>query len=287
MHDIFYFTDVHGQYDLYRAAMNFCMTQDPECMVIYGGDACDRGFDGYRIMQELLDNPQVIYLKGNHEDIFVHAAWFIMRDFHSEINDTNVHNYLSMCQVIDNYSAEVQLSLYNGGFRTLYDWMMDGMSSKFVSRVAALPITFSYENLDFCHAGANYKIFKRAAKNEYNHDFVDKNDYSMLLWDRNYISQGWKNNRICVFGHTPTPYIASKYYGADKSLSGAHPCAYNPDLDDRWMGKKIDMDVGTCGSGKLYVLNCLTMKAYGFVDYDLYSYKFHDHDVEQNEVIQL
>ena len=39
MHDVFYFTDVHGCYDLYRAAMNYCLEQDPECTIIYGGDA--------------------------------------------------------------------------------------------------------------------------------------------------------------------------------------------------------------------------------------------------------
>ena len=50
MHDIFFFTDIHGMYDLYRAIMDFCNEQDPEAMIIFGGDACDRGKDGYKIM---------------------------------------------------------------------------------------------------------------------------------------------------------------------------------------------------------------------------------------------
>lgn len=89
MHDIFYFTDIHGMYDLYRAIMDYCNEQDPEAMIIFGGDACDRGKDGYKIMKELLDNPQVLYLKGNHEDLFVHAAWYLMREYHDTLDKKN------------------------------------------------------------------------------------------------------------------------------------------------------------------------------------------------------
>ena len=99
MHDIFYFTDVHGCYDLYRAAIDYCFKQDPECMIVYGGDACDRGTSGYQIMKELLDNPRVVYLKGNHEDLFVRAAQFIARDYDGAINSDEIWNYLYNCEV--------------------------------------------------------------------------------------------------------------------------------------------------------------------------------------------
>lgn len=288
MHDVFYFTDVHGCYDLYRAAMNYCFEQDPECMIIYGGDACDRGKDGYKIMKELLDNPRVVYLKGNHEDLFVRAAWFILQDYKGPLNKDSIDHYLYKCYISDYYSSEVQLSIYNGGSETLMDWMLDGMPQEFVDRINKLPLTFTYENLDFCHAGGNYKTFQKVALDEYNGDkFIDKDDFMIVVWDRNYLGQGWAPDRTCIFGHTPTPYLPAKYYGQDKSTTNAHPCAYYATLDDKWTGRKIDMDACAIASGKLYVLNCLTMKAQGFVDKDIMLDEICEHQVEKIEVIQF
>ena len=286
MHDVFYFTDVHGCYPLFRAAMDFCVKQDPECMIIYGGDACDRGTDGYKIMRELLGNPQVMYLKGNHEDLFVHAAWAIKREYEHKIDEDLVWSYLYNEEMSDYGNHDVQLCLFNGGYQTLHDWMMDGMPMNFVNKIQYLPVTFSYENLDFCHAGGRPKEFKNIQIAEYNNDFISNDDLMMAIWDRNYLGQGWIPNRTCIFGHTPTTYLAAKYYGRDKSLTNVHPCAYNATLDDKWTGRKIDMDTCAVASGRLYVLNCLTMKAYGFKDIDL-DHEVINHRVEQFEVIQF
>lgn len=287
MHDIFYFTDVHGNYPLFRAAMDFCMKEDPDCTIIYGGDACDRGTSGYKIMKELLDNHQVVYMKGNHEDMFVHAAWFIKDDYKGVITEDRIYTYLDSCETYDFHAQPVQLCLYNGGFHTLKDWMLDGMPMDFVARLNRLPITFSYENLDFCHAGGTYKTFQRVSVDEYNDNLPDNDDQEELIWDRIHLGQGWKSNRICVFGHTPTPFLPAKYYSMDKSLANAHPACYTGLLDDRWTGKKIDMDVGTVGSGRVYVLNCLTLKAFGFKDIDFENREVQEHNIKQFEVIQF
>lgn len=287
MHDVFYFTDIHGCYHLFRAAMDFCMKQDPECMIIFGGDACDRGKDGYKIMKELLDNPQVVYLKGNHEDLFVRAARFIQNDYLGIIDEDAIWSYLYNCEIDEFGSKEVQLCLYNGGYYTLHDWMMDGMPNDFISRINHLPLTFSYDNMDFCHAGGRYKEFQRVARDEYDGQFIDNDDFMMLVWDRNYLGQGWAPDRTCIFGHTPTPYIAAKYYGKDKSLTNAHPCAYYATLDDKWPGRKIDMDTAAVASGRLYVLNILTMQAQGFHDKDIGNNEIHEHDIEKIEMIQF
>lgn len=250
-------------------------------MIIYGGDACDRGPDGYKIMKELLANPQVIYLKGNHENMFVAAARFILNDYHGPLEKTAIENYLYSCYVKDFYSYEVKLSMYNGGLATLRDWMLDGMPNDFVSRIDKLPLTFSTDTIDFCHAGTIPKIFNRVAEDEYNGDIPDKEDAELLLWDRNMLGFGWAPNRICVYGHTPTPHLPAKYCGKDKSLSRAHPCKYVGNLNETLTGAKIAMDVGTANTNKLYVLNCLTLEAQGFV------YDEKNNTVEEIEVIQL
>ena len=288
MRDIFYFTDVHGCYDLYRAAMDYCLEQDSECIVIFGGDAIDRGPDGYKIMKELLANPQVIYLKGNHEDMFVKAAQFVLNHYHGALDGDSIFDFIYECECGEtDYAYDVKLYIYNGGYQTLNDWMLDGMPVDVINRVEELPITFSYEDMDFCHAGGNYKAFQRAYRDEYDGQYVNKDDFMILVWDRNYLGQGWAPDRTCIFGHTPTPYLAAKYYGQDKSLSNVHPCAYNATLDDKWTGRKIDMDTGAVASGKLYVLNILTMQAQGLYDRELERDEKRNHEIEKIEVIQF
>ena len=72
-------SDIHGMSDLFDKAMNYLEEDNEPYQLIYLGDACDRGPDGYRIMKQLLRNPNVIYLKGNHEDLFVKSAMAFRR----------------------------------------------------------------------------------------------------------------------------------------------------------------------------------------------------------------
>ena len=58
------FSDLHGQYDLWRQIKEFCKSDDK---LYFLGDAADRGEQGVRIIQELIGDSRVTYLKGNHE----------------------------------------------------------------------------------------------------------------------------------------------------------------------------------------------------------------------------
>lgn len=284
MHDIFYFTDIHGMYDLYRAIMDYCKEQDPEATIIFGGDACDRGPDGYKIMKELLDHPNVVYLKGNHEDLFVHAAMGLHKDYDWPCTEAYARDFIFECA---DYDMWVYNCVINGGARTLIDWIVDGMPMNFVHRINNLPLTAQYEDLDFCHAGGNPKVYTRVTKDEYEEVLVDKDDAEMLLWDRNWLGFGWIPNRTCIFGHTPVMHLPAKYYGLDKSEANAHPCKYVGLIDERLTGHRIDMDTGAAFTGRAYVLNCLTMRAQGFMDKDFNDDLKVGHDVEKIEVIQF
>lgn len=267
MTDIFCFTDIHGRYELYRAIVNYCKEQDPRSTIVYLGDACDRGPDGYKIMKDLLSDPQIIYLKGNHEDIFVRAAWFIKRDYKDVFTKDKIEEYLYECS-LPFYSKEVNLCLYNGGKELLTDWMLDNMPQDFVDSINKLPLTFSYEQFDFCHAGGIPPVFQRVANGEYNNELIDKDDAEMLLWDRLHLACGWAKDRICVHGHTPTIHLPAAAYGRDKSEKNIHPCMWGELMGakDKRPGYKIDMDTGATFMGRAYLLDVLTMNVIGFYD---------------------
>lgn len=292
MHDIFYFTDIHGNRPLFDAIMNYCREQDDEGMIIFGGDAIDRGKDGYAIMKELLDNPQVAYLKGNHEDMFCKAA----REIKEKFNFTNstkedIHKVLNACRHFDYKYAAIQDSLHNGGLSTLTDWILDGAPIEIVERVERLPLTLTYNDVDFCHAGGTYKTFKEVADKEYKGEKIGEWDADYVLWSRTSLDIGWAPNRTCIFGHTPTPYLSDYIEGfnwpEDCEITPVLYKRENTDFFKDMTGWKLDMDTGAAFTGRAYVLNVLTMKAQGFEDKDFGNNEIHKHDVEKIEVIQF
>lgn len=246
--------------------MDYCNKQDPEASIIFLGDAIDRGPDGYKIMKELLDNPKVVYLKGNHEDIFTKAAHELKALFSFENADKEkIQKILNACKHFDYKYASIQDSLCNGGLITLTDWILDGMPMDIVERIENLPLTFSYENYDFCHAGGSYRTFKEVADKEYNNKKVEEWDADFLLWSRTSIDVGWAPDRTCVFGHTPTPYLED-YLDKFKRLEDCEitPVLYKGNTIPEMTGWKLDMDTGAFFTGKAYVLNVLTGKIQGF-----------------------
>ena len=272
MHPIYYFTDIHGHYRLYKAIIDWCIKQDDQSCIIFGGDSCDRGKDGYKIMRELLHNSQVGYLKGNHEDLFTKAARALIGhcaqsdELYSKLKSKDIKIAESLIQ--NCVLPDVVLHKNNGGYDTLVQWIIDGADEDFISIIEDLPLTFSYQNLDFCHAGSVYEIFERVYEAEYNQAQTNNNDIFALLWDRNNLPLGWKTDRICVFGHTPTISLPAGIYGRDKSVVHAHPCAWQDKMDakDKRGGWKIDMDTAAIWSDRAFVLDCHTLETIEFYD---------------------
>ena len=65
-------TDLHGRYDLWRKIMDKITPEDTLYVL---GDCADRGPDGWSIITEAFEHPQVIYLKGNHDAIISMDIW--------------------------------------------------------------------------------------------------------------------------------------------------------------------------------------------------------------------
>ena len=259
MDNLFFFTDVHGDWELYQAAKQFCL-QAPQSTIVYGGDACDRGHDGFRIMIDLLNTPQIIYLMGNHEEMFVWGTGLLSTIIKSDI--TTADEVQSLFNNIQDKNFPIYAE--NGCLPTLKDWILCGCDKQIVSLIKELPLTYSYNNIDFCHAGGRFATFQRVAVEK---KMAREKDKEEVLWDRKYWSLGWENDRICIHGHTPTPFLPAVVYGRDKSIENIHPCIWGELLGQKAIrgGKKIDMDAGTPSTHKLFVLNCLTGEVTGFL----------------------
>jgi len=277
MHDVFYFTDVHGQLDLFQTMRDWCLKQDPECMIVFGGDACDRGEFGYDIMQAILDDPQIVYIRGKHEDMFIRAAREAVQQYPEIANTTHTLDeateIIGKCRWLHWFG----LSMMNGGRPTLRDWIVEGCSTEFVDRLEENTITtFALDPqfqapICFSHAGGSYEAWKRLYDAEHGDlDTFDQDDYQEMIWDRSKLWSCWPEDKIIVFGHTPVCYLHEYTNAKWMPEREMQPVAYKPKYpkDNEVSGWHIGMDTGMTFYGRGYVLNCLTMIVTGFWDRD-------------------
>lgn len=184
-------SDIHGMGGLWEQVKE--ELEQEETTLIFLGDACDRGPDGYRIMKEMLAMPNVIYLMGNHEDLFVRACF--------AIKDAAAHEGLTVCEYANQFNTisdmmwsgeyDTQLHMGNGGIPTIEAWIADGAPVDIVGKIATLPVNLQMGKYDFCHAGCSQENWGSGD----------------MLWDRNHFGEKWIKGRVLIHGHTPVKYI--------------------------------------------------------------------------------
>lgn len=184
-------SDLHGMYNLYEQMNSFLA---PDDRVYFLGDAGDRGSDGWKILKAIYENPQWIYLKGNHEDMLMKA----------------------MIEAVDDFYGEDTMLLYNnGGWETLDSWVMDGMRRFWIDRLRQLPTFVSYTNTQgqiiyLSHAG--FTPGEDWSSNPPQTSFLPR-DNNALIWDRKHTTRPWRegyDNFIICHGHTPIPHLAKR-----------------------------------------------------------------------------
>lgn len=166
-------SDLHGSIDLFHKILAILTPDD----ILYClGDVCDRGLYGYDMMKQILENPQIIYLKGNHEQMFVDAA--------RQMNKNN------LCEDYPE-TNDIDLHKCNGGKDTIHAWLKDNLPMDIIDKLDSLPEKAEYINKD------GIKIV-----------MTHSGGLEDRLWDRNHFTYPIKEkNTIIVHGHTPIPYL--------------------------------------------------------------------------------
>ena len=225
MNKVYACTDLHGCYKLWTQIKEFCDETDT---IYFLGDACDRGEHGLRIMREMLADPRVHYIKGNHEAFF--------EDIGSEL--------------IEGRTSQIPLWRSNGGFDTMRDLLAlpEEAQETYIRRIAKLPISAKYVNkkgqtILLSHAG-----FTPDRKPNRIRDY---------LWDRNHFYDFWPTDKkyedtYIVHGHTPVESLLhimgpQKFFTRDK-YGWLNPVFYEG-------GHKIDLDLASFESGKAVLLD--------------------------------
>ena len=230
-------SDFHGMLHFYKAIKDFLK---PEDKVFFLGDAGDRGPHSWDTIKAVLDDPQFIYIYGNHEDMLVNA----LCDY--------IHNGCP------NYYA-LSLLGSNGGNQTFEDAIADPKMKDYYVKLCHLPRLKEYINTNgerviLSHAGFT------PWKEEFYADDEEKCDIIFhrpkpddLIWDREHFLDGW-NAADCVdcfivHGHTPIPYLLHDIDPACK-MGEIEPGALWYDN-----GRKCCIDCGAVFTGVCVLLN--------------------------------
>ncbi len=175
---VYAITDLHGNYEIWKQIKNFLKPEDTLYVL---GDCADRGAHGWEIIKDCLTNEQVVYLRGNHEDMLQKA----MEEYYED--NFSFYDYTS-------------LLLYNGGESTYRSWINEDAHYEWAIKLKKLTHHCVYTNKNgidviLTHAG-------------YTPPNVPK-DVKEFIWSRNHFNDNWnyKDNAIVVHGHTPITHI--------------------------------------------------------------------------------
>lgn len=198
------------------------------------GDVCDRGPDGIKIMQEMLEDKRIIYLQGNHEQML--------------LDSVNL-------DIVDQYDEKI--IKYNGGWKTLQDFkaLPHDQQEDLKKKISELPIVCIWFNQEqtkrvfLCHAGCHGSML---------HTWDDRKHFHKYVWDRGHITEtDWNElffpNVYIVHGHTPVQTINPEHGAKILRYCNEH---------------KIDIDLGTPSSNRVALLDLDTFEPIYFDDID-------------------
>ena len=243
--DYFVFSDIHGHGVLFDKIVSWLNGRSEPWKCIFLGDACDRMNDGYRIMETILNDDRFIYLKGNHEDLFVRAAK-ALRDYWERDNLTYEVIAANPYDSIMNYAYDMDVGchLSNGGISTLMSWVTKGKTGlDIINKLDRLPTHMElpheiWGKLDLSHAGHP------------NNDLSE----SALIWDRSHFNEKFEGGRM-IHGHTPVRSLMR--YVIISPASTCTPAFYAD-------GTKIDIDTACFSTECITLLNLTSFEQYRF-----------------------
>lgn len=241
-------SDLHGQGKLWEKIKEFLKPTDT---LYFIGDAIDRGKDGWTIADDLLNMDNVVYIRGNHEQMAIDTFWNM--DIHPDAWE--------LCRSHRDWIRS------NGAQKWCPDkiWYNKEKREYYKKKFESLPIQETIEvngkEIILDHSG--YAV---GMCTNYSH---------VPMWDRDHFNWGWNedkeyDNVYLVHGHTPTyffdiklkhfyseyPLYASDYVGQDVE----NEIGYVPKVMRYAKGHKFNIDMGAFFTGRTVLLNLDTFK---------------------------
>lgn len=231
----------------------------PEDTLYFLGDAIDRGPDGIILMDKLLTDPRVIYIKGNHDEMMAKAI--------PDAIERGITHYYGM------------MWMNNGGMATWnkIQYKSDNDKMQYVNKINNMPTQVIYQSPQGHDIILEHAGFSPFIKPTRKHD---------PLWDRNHFYDKWSDGydyqglnlekTYLIHGHTPVQYLRYDYgYNGqtevrDKDFFKAKSSFMmdidvekycpKPEVIQYCDGHKFDIDMCTISSGRIALMNMDTFE---------------------------
>ena len=251
MSRVFCSSDWHGCAD---PAMKVFDYLKPDDTLYFIGDAIDRGNDGIKLMNKLLTDNRVVYLKGNHEEFMEKSLPLLIEGRTDNMSDSWLYQ--------------------NGGYCTYNTIKHCSDESKmwYVNKIRQMPLEAKYTSpkghtVIIEHAG--YSPFDMPHRT---HE---------PLWDRSHFYDNWDSNfnrngldpdkTFLVHGHTPVQYLKFMYGYKDQGPKSKEELKiqyswddpsihYMPEIIRYCGGHKFDIDMCTIVSKRIALLDLDTFE---------------------------
>lgn len=253
---VFCSSDWHGCWDVAKKVFDYLK---PDDTLYFVGDAIDRGKDGIKLMNKLLTDNRVVYLKGNHEEFME----------------------MSLPLLIEGRSDNISNSwLYqNGGYCTYnaIEYCSDESKMWYVNKIRHMPLEAKYTS-----PKGHTVIIEHAGYSPF--DIPHRTHEP--LWDREHFHDNWNSGfnkdgldpdkTFLIHGHTPVQYLEF-YYGYngqsqktkekikyENQWSKSGNCDWASEVIRYCDGHKIDLDLCTIASNRIALLDLDTFEVIYF-----------------------
>ena len=249
--------DWHGAGKLGAKVLDSLKTDDT---LYFLGDAIDRGEDGIYLLDRLLKDPRVIFIKGNHEQLMEFAVPKLLADDWSNYYEDAIHDWFA-----------------NGGNKT---WAnienFDPIKIRhYIKEIKKMPLKKTY------HSPLGHDVILEHAGYT---PFVPPHRTHDPLWDRAHFMDIWTyedpimnkciENTYLVHGHTPVQYLKFYYgYNGQKPFTKEEMIkkqkfksgygdfnVWEPHVIRYCDGHKFDIDLCTIASNKIVLLDLDTFE---------------------------
>ena len=219
MNKTYCFTDLHGEWRLWEQIKNYLDDSDI-CYCL--GDCLDRGSKGLEMLEDILADPRIIFIRGNHEDEFM--RFFLNPEKYGYYNWELPPDYKKMNKYSNKARKELLQRLKNTPIKKIY-------------------INKQGQEIHLSHAGFNPNLPHKK-----------DTDY---LWDREHIhsspecfkKEEYKNIYI-IHGHTPVISIKDWGVSIDKEAN----------IKEYSYGHKFCLDLGSFRSFRAALFDLDTLK---------------------------
>lgn len=186
-------SDIHGRYDKFTEMLDIIDLKDDDTLYILG-DVLDRGPEPIKVILKIMEMPNVIMLRGNHEEMAMKCLPTLVEELTesmiSSLNDIFINDFM--------------IWTTNGNQPTLDGFYVLDKDTK--NKVLEyIGSTILYKSLT---VGGNEYLLVHAGLGNFSPDkLMEEYTVNELVWDRADYEKQYFDDKFLVTGHTPTQTI--------------------------------------------------------------------------------